>query len=261
MINHLIASTLLVFSLYTYDIYIPASNETLINQDSITIDHSVNEIKVGLSYSGLKIKITGEYPSEADAIILELVSSNNESLSVIKRERKGIIWRIQNIYTIYGMPVIYQYASDIDLHTVIDNYNHWFGAHLIRHNFIQSNSSLNNDLVQEEILESVIHLKTESNLYKLDRIDLKSYGKNLFVANFYLPPAVIDGGCTIKAYKLVSDNLIEYSNSNFTFTISGINDIVLHSSKEHPMIYGLICALLALIIGVGISVIFMPSRR
>lgn len=103
---------------------------------------------------------------------------------------------------------------------------------------------------------ALLRLMKKHNLYLEKTRNIIFPKPTLFISRFPLPANIPPGTYTAKVSLFSDGALLKQSTAQFQIRKSGLEQILSHTAKQQPYIYGILCVLTALVIGWGGAIIF-----
>ncbi len=112
---------------------------------------------------------------------------------------------------------------------------------------------------KEQIKNSVIELMRGKNLYSKDNYEVSFWGETLFRSFVDFPKNISNGIYDIDVYLFNNGQLRTYQTMPVIVEKVGLEALITNMAHKRPLLYGLACVQLALIIGLVVGSLF--ARR
>lgn len=221
---------------------------------------SVERVQITSDFTGTELVVFGTIDgigndnttTIADYDIIVEIEGPKEPGVVRKKERTLGIWINREGHEFGAVPGSYL------MMTTRDPEDQEFQQTLSAFNIGFANLALGEaelDETPQEFRDAILRLKQTQGLYfQSNTIDL--IGNNLFKAEFKLPAIVPVGIHQVRSYLIFENQLISGSTHAIRISKSGFEQILYRFTRDHGYIYGVVCVLMAMLIGWLGSVIF-----
>ncbi len=227
----------------------------------LTIAVSTPEVSISSNFTGATVTVFGVIEGTAGTSPLEqqydvalVVLGPPESVVARRKDRLVGIWANSGAATIIGVPSFYAVDSSAAIAAIAPT------ATLSRLQLGFDNIEMpygegvrSADIA--EFRDAFLRLKARANLYH-EQTGIEFIGDTIFRSNTFLPANIPDGRYTVLAYLFSDRALVARAESSITVSKIGFEEVVAGFATGQSLIYGLMCATLALFIGWLGGVIF-----
>ncbi|MDG2001360.1 MAG: TIGR02186 family protein [Alphaproteobacteria bacterium] len=235
----------IVIFLFFIQIYQPCAREPLLT------DIVDKDISITASFDGAKIIIYGTVDPKLykDSIIIINVLGPSSHLKIRKKEKYAGIWLVgKNEMIFTNAPGYFASSSNLDNLKSIDK-SILKELNIGWNNLIISTNNFKNDEEVEPYKKILKSYYQNRGLYQIaSNIDI--LGESLFRAEFVLPAITPTGTYNVKSFLLNHNGkLISSWANSVKVSKEGLAEGLSDYSIEHPLLYGLLAALGAIIAG------------
>lgn len=237
----------------------PASAERL------TVAVSTPDIAINSNFTGVPVTVFGVIEQDAsraapaggdDYRVAVLLVGPNESVIARRKDRVLGIWLNAAARTIGSAPSFYSLssstpASDIANPAVLQRLQLGFD----NIGFVYDGRSAARDPESVEFRDAFLRLKRESGLYS-EANNVTFIGNLIFRSTAFLPANIPVGRYTVLAYLFQDGELIAHAQDKIDVTKTGFEGSMARFARGQSLLYGIICAGLALFVGWAGGVIF-----
>lgn len=232
--------------------------------ERMTIAVSMPDIMINSNFTGTPVTIFGVMendsaepaPTDQKYGVAILVLGPNESVVARRKDRVVGIWLNHSARTIGAAPNFYALSTSGALSTlssppVLKRLQ--LGFENI--GFVYNGSSGRGDPEAIEFRDAFLRLKQQAGLYS-DIENVTFIGNSIFRSTAFIPANIPVGHYTVLAYLFSDGGLIAHAQDRINVTKSGLEGTTAAFARGQSLIYGLLCAGLALFIGWAGGVIF-----
>lgn len=232
-------------------------------REGLEIGTSTNEIAITSDFRGADLTVFGAL-TNADELFLAIgqydiivtLEGPRNYATVRRKERVLGIWMNTRSMTFEQVPESYSLAATREI-DVIDE-----GPALnsigvgINHLTLTPTGYIGNAIDLSDFRDAYRRLKLASGLYQRDTNGVRFVSSSLFRASLRLPANIPDGVHTVRAYLFKGGELLTEQELPLRVVKTGLEQAITDAAHERPIVYGLICVLIAIITGWGASLIF-----
>lgn len=231
--------------------------------EKIESDLSSRRIEIESNFTGQQIVIFGTIenskqsdfePGLYDVVVV--VKGPRETVVARRKSKVAGIWINTRSLTLGNAPGYYAVLSRREVHkvasdTVLNAYGLGFDA--IGFRPIGKNVPALAAEGLSEFTDAVIRIKQREGLYIYDPEGVQFVGRNLFRATVDLPANVPVGNYATDVYLLRNGEVLSHNRSNLWITKAGFERFVYAAAFDHPLIYGIVAVIIAILAGLAAS--------
>ena len=230
--------------------------------ERLTIAVSSPEVKIDSSFTGTTLTVFGVVEKDAAAAaspdykVAVLVIGPGESVVARRQDRVLGIWLNHAAQLILRPPSFYSLSTTDPLDTlakpaVLDR----LGIGFENIPFAYEGHPTINDPAVDEFRAAYLRLKQKQGLFNQE-IGVNFLGDLIFRAGVHLPANIATGRYTVLAYLFADGELIANGQDSVEVSTTGFEATMAAFAHSQSLLYGIICAALALFIGWLGGVIF-----
>jgi len=225
-------------------------------REEVVSDISTREISIQSNFTGIEILIFGSVDfsgaAEPDKDIYDVVvvlRSPDQAVVARRKERMAWIW-VNGPGKIYPtVPGFYAVLSSRPLRAITsDETLKTLGIGL---NNIDFGRVTKSGPDEETFRSTVIRLKEQQQLFQEHDDGVAFIGRSLFRASVDLPVNVPIGRYTADVYLFRDGQVVSKNQSTLEVTQAGLERTIYLMAFNHPLIYGLVAVLLAVLAGLA----------
>jgi len=223
---------------------------------SIVADVNPRKIDIDENFKGTSLLI---YGARNDAGNIVMVIRGPREKEILRKKGKvlGIWTNVKNV-SLEGLYTYYAVASMRPL-TAVQNDNLLKQLQIGEDNIDFSREPDIKPTSLDKVKNSVIEMMQRKHLYSRENYDISFWGETLFRTYINFPKNITNGIYNIDIY-LFNDGLLRtYQTMPVIVEKVGLESFITEMAHKRPLLYGLICVMLALGIGLIVGSIF--SRR
>jgi uncharacterized protein (TIGR02186 family) len=218
------------------------------------------EVDIGLMYNGDFVYFFGTVPSPDADVIVKLTSVGDEPIKVNRKGRVGLFWMNVKQFEVTGLPLVYKIHSTRPLADILTpemSRELGLGYEVLKERVqLKMVRGEPADDDRDMVFDGVLKLKKESNLYNIDEKRIEVTGGKIFKHNFRFPPAAKEGKYTAESYMIKDGKLIGKGVDEIVIQKTGLEATFTALARNHPIVYGILCVIVALGMGLLVGVIF-----
>jgi len=225
---------------------------------SIIADANPRKIDINQNFKGMNLLV---YGTRNDAGNIVIVVRGPREKQVLRKKGKvlGLWTNVENI-ELNSLYSYYAVASMRPLST-IQNDNLLKKLELGQDNISLEHEEDISPKKRGKIKESIIELMQQKGLYSKEDYEISFWGETLFRSFINFPKNITHGIYNIDIY-LISDGLLHsYQTMPIIVEKVGLEAFINNLALAHPLVYGMLSVLMALIIGGGVAYIFSRNRK
>ncbi len=222
---------------------------------ALTLDLSPAKVDIGTFYNGTTVKVSGQLPAAAEAVIR--LSGQAEEIH-LKRKGKiaGLLWMNTGDLTFDNAPRVYKVVTGKGLTDLENSAAREFAFPALRKRIEISPAGDDNAFMLEEF----IRLKTKEGLYSTTS-DGISYGpeKNgvkSYEATLDIPSSMKQGDYAIDVSVVQDGNIIATSSKPLPLKQIGFPEQLSTMAYGHALWYGIMSVVIALMAGLFMGLLF-----
>ena len=218
------------------------------------------EVDIGLMYNGDFIYFFGTISEPSADVVVKLTSTDDDAVTVNRKGKVGLFWMNVKQFEVTGLPLLYKIHSTRPLSEILSSdlaRELGVGYDVLKERMqvktVRGESTPDD---REMIFEGVLRLKKESNLYNIDEKRIEVTGGKIFKHNFRFPPAAKEGRYTAESYVIKDGKLIGKGVDEIVIHKTGVEAAFTNLAREHAVLYGILCVVVALGMGLLVGFIF-----
>jgi uncharacterized protein (TIGR02186 family) len=223
-------------------------------REEVISDISTREISIQSNFTGIEILIFGSVdfsgavePDKEIYDVIVVLRSPDQPVVVRRKERVAGIW-VNGAGKVYpNVPGFYAVLSSRPLRAITsDETLKTLGIGL---NNIDFGRATKNDSEEETFRSTVVRLKERQRLFQEHDDGVAFIGRSLFRASVDLPVNVPIGRYTADVYLFRDGQVVSKNQSTLEVNKAGFERAIYRLAFHHPLIYGLLAVLLAVLAG------------
>ena len=219
-------------------------------------------IDITSNFNGSEIFIFGASRNSVEqvsapkrGIIIEVIGTTKTRI-VRKKEKKFGIWVNDAAEVLAGIPDFYHITSTSEIDKLLTATNQQNSSIGITNHLQKENSHVNVD-----ILNALIRIKEQKNLYQSNEGALELKDNMLFSTKVSLPNNIAEGFYIIKTHLTAGDEVTDVTKQLLVVKKVGIGNFLFNMAHTSPFTYGVFSIFIALISGWLASEAFKRLRR
>jgi uncharacterized protein (TIGR02186 family) len=224
-------------------------------REEVQADISTREISIQSNFTGIEILIFGSVdfsqgpPDKGGYDVITVVRAPGQPIVARRKERVAGIWvngtgevypSVPGFYAVLSSRPFRAITSDETLETLgIGFANLDFGRNTL------------GDPAEETFRSAVVKLKEQQRLFQEQDDGVSFIGRSLFRASVDLPVNVPIGRYTADVYLFRDGMLVSKSQSTLQVNKVGIEKTIYLLAFRYPFIYGLLAAVVAVVVGLA----------
>jgi uncharacterized protein (TIGR02186 family) len=232
--------------------------------ERLTVAVSTPEVSISSNFTGAPVTVFGVIEPDATRPIAPdtqynvaiLVLGPNESVIARRKDRVLGIWLNHAARTIGAAPSFYALSANAPDDTLANPavlQRLQIGFDNI--GFVYDGRSAAHDPESLEFRDAFLRLKRESGLYA-ETDNVTFVGNSIFRSSVFLPANIPVGRYTVLAYVFVGGELIAHAQDKIDVSKTGFEGSMAAFARNQSLVYGILCAALALFVGWAGGVIF-----
>ncbi len=232
-------------------------------QENIEIGASTTEISIASDFRGADFTMFGAL-NNADQLLLAIgqydivvtLEGPNEYTTVRKKSRVAGIWINTSAITFAPLPESYSMASTRNINDIASPGTLKAMGLGVEH--LPLNSAVFSGVPDNvyDFQEAFRRLKLSSGIYRNDTTGVRLERTGLFWATLRLPANVPNGVHTARAYLFKSGMPVAQRELKLRVVKTGMEQAITNAAHQTPVVYGILCVLIAVITGWGASLLF-----
>jgi uncharacterized protein (TIGR02186 family) len=231
-------------------------------QQKVVTAASKNLIEIGLSYRGDQIHFFGVNPVPGTDLIIRLTAEKDEAVKLSVKGQVGPFWMTVKQYDVTGAPFMYKIHSSKPISQIISAdtaRDLELGYPAVRNKMqlhLARGTAAPDDA--DKVFKGFIKIKEEANLYNIveDPKRLEVTEGKLFKHYFRFPPAATEGKYLVESFCFAKGELVGYGKDVIEIKKVGLEHWLTYTSQEHPVAFGIMAVLIAVVVGLLVGVIF-----
>lgn len=217
----------------------------------IDIDLALNHIDVTTGFDGAYLIIYGSRHTPGDVAIT--VTGPQADMTVRKKNQVAGVWLNTQAVTFKQIPRYYSYAlshSEEEQNNagIFEKYN--VGVQNLKIDVKEEDADMSPDFKN-----ALVRNKQEESLFPLKAHPVSFINDNLFKVQLYIPSNVPIGDYTVRALLYDGDTLLEMDKEILHVQQLGLSATIYQFSQKYSFYYGIVCVLIALLMGWLINLI------
>lgn len=224
--------------------------------NAMAVEVAKNRIDITAGFTGSTIELFGD-KRDVDADIVVVVEGPTKEVTIWQKERVFGAWVNRYFVKFKNIPAYYHYAisrqaeQDDPLYTALQE----IGV---------KNESLLNKIEKKKsgavenlqpFKDALLQKKINAQLYFDKPAKLQFINENFFRIRFEIPPSATIGTYIIHSYLIKNGKVLQHSKNDLIVDQVGLNAFVKDASKNHSLVYALICILFGIFSGWLVSVL------
>jgi uncharacterized protein (TIGR02186 family) len=233
----------------------PSGSPTDVGEEVVS-DISTREISIQSNFNGIEILIFGsiDYSGavEPDKEIYDVVvvlRAPYQTIVARRKERVAGIWMNGPGKVYPSVPGFYAALSSRPLYAITsDQTLKQLGIGLAN---LEFGRDTHGDYAEENFRSAVVRLKEQQMLFQQHDDGVAFIGKSLFRASVDLPVNVPIGRYTATIYLFRDGHVVSKNESTLEVSKAGFERAIYLMAFQHPLVYGLVAVLLAMLAGLA----------
>jgi uncharacterized protein (TIGR02186 family) len=231
--------------------------------ERLTIAVSSPEVRITSNFAGSPVTVFGVIDDVASTAarpggyeMAVMILGPNERVVARRKDRVLAIWANRDARAIGGAPSFYGLSTSAPLDTVASPnamQRLQIGFQNIR--FVIDGRSSGLDEGAIEFRDAFIRLRQQERLYT-EATSVEFIGDRIFRSTVFLPANIRVGRYTVVAYLFSEGELLAHAQERFDVSKAGIDGSIAAFARNQSLLYGILCAGLALFVGWAGGVIF-----
>lgn len=222
---------------------------------------STSQVLITSSFDGATLSLFGSIePDEVGGtasgpynIIVVVTGPLQDRVARRKTNNFGI-WSNTESITFQHFPSFYAVISSGKLDTIAGE--DVLGANAIPPEDQARLSAMTPGLMADQFSRELVRLMTEEKHFVLRDDGVRFLSTNAYAVNLPLPSDVANGPFLVRTFVMKNKELVADRTDSFSVRKSGFENFVFVASRQQPLLYGLVCVLLALGTGWLAGVVF-----
>lgn len=218
------------------------------------------EVEIGLMYNGDFIYFFGTVPDASADVVVKLTSTDDAPLVVNRQGRVGPFWMAVKQFEVTGLPLLYKVHSTRPIAQVVTPQlaaELGVGYQVLKRQMkVRLKRGTPEPDDGERVFQGVLALRRQANLYNIDEKRIEVTGGKLFKHFFRFPPGAKEGTYTAESYLIKDGRLIGKGVDRIVIKKTGLEAAFTQMALGRPVLYGVICVVVALGMGLLVGFIF-----
>ncbi len=240
-----------------------ASGQPRTLQENIEIGASTTEISIASDFRGADFTMFGAL-NNADQLLLAIgqydivvtLEGPNDYSTVRKKSRVAGIWINTSAITFAPLPESYSMASTRNIDNIATAGTLKAMGLGVEHLPLRSAVFSGVPDNAFDFQDAYRRLKLSSGIYRNDTTGVRLERTGLFWATLRLPANVPNGVHTARAYLFKSGMPVAQKELRLRVVKTGMEQAITDAAHQTPVVYGMLCVLLAVVTGWGASILF-----
>jgi len=219
-------------------------------------------IEIGAFFDGLQLTVSGEIPSECQAVV-EVIGERVEE-ELMRKARRWEMWVNVGEIDIEGAPYLYYaMSSRADLFAPQSSYQPWGYPALRRAaEFRERKRSVRS----EHLFGQFIKLKEDHELYKIIPGALKVFpaqqnGRSRIKGVFRFPARLPVGTCTVRLRAIRDQQIVEEQSTALQIQLVGLPAFLASMATDSAFLYGCLALGIAVATGLLCGLVFSKGGK
>ncbi|MBT8763427.1 TIGR02186 family protein [Desulfohalobiaceae bacterium Ax17] len=232
-----------------------------LSQSSVFAFHfSPEVIKVGVTYKGAKLYVSGEVEDDRD-VVVQVVGSGEIAHFKQKGKVGGILWMTVGHVTFENAPSVYfTYLPEKISKWADENNQSWKSLGLGFDALFHKIEILPASKDKKLLFDNFLKLKSQDNLYQLVKkgVSYKALqeGKKKFMASINIPAKMPLGTYELRVIKVKGEHIQSIEKEHFKLEEVGFPLFLSKLAFEHSLLYGIMAVVVAIFAGLFMGVLF-----
>jgi uncharacterized protein (TIGR02186 family) len=223
-----------------------------------------DEVKMGLSYNGVDLSISGEVPSDSEVLVRVIGQPEHQKLKK-KGRVLGVLWMNMEAVNIENVPSVFLlYPSATLAERAQRRPDQWQRVGLGFEALKERVKIRPSGEDKEALFHEFVKLKEEAGLYgtvrDAVRYEEKGDGVKCFTCVTGLPSNLAQGEYTIEAVAVKGDAIVARGAVPIDAAEAGVTAELSYLAFNHGTLYGVLAVLVALLAGSFTGVIFKGGK-
>ncbi|MFN3721517.1 MAG: TIGR02186 family protein [Paracoccaceae bacterium] len=233
--------------------------------EDIVAGLSQNRVSITADFDGSEILIYGAVrrtaPAPPGALhVIITVEGPTTPITVRKKQRTAGIWINRDAVQITSAPSFYAVATTgylRDILTETENLRHQITIPRAIRSVGISQQALN----APEFLEALVRVREAEDRFRLNERSVQFTQATLFRTDVILPANLTEGLYRVRIFLTRDGKVVDRIERQINVRKEGLERFLFNLSRDHPLIYGLLSLLIAVLAGYGASAAFRILKR
>jgi len=216
-------------------------------------DISAHTLIKGVDFTGREISISGV--SDSNSNLIAVIKGPDQDYNVWRKKKIGGIWSKHNPHLFKNIPSYFFVTSSYDVKKSIPDMLAYSLGVESHKPFLPSIKKDNKSFYLE-----LIKIKQKANLYPASISTIEKVGKQIFRFKAYIPCSASIGKYTVDIYKVNGNVIKDTIQLQFNIDNIGFDRAITVFSNRHPLEYGVLAVIIALITGSLVGFLFRKDR-
>jgi uncharacterized protein (TIGR02186 family) len=229
----------------------------------VTLKLYPETIEMGAFYNGTRLRMEGSVPGGSKVMVVIRGTSKDEVFN--KKARVGPIWINVDKVHVSGPPSLFLRFSSEDVHTFLDHQTidaYALDELSIRNRMrVRTERGVRDAAALRQLADDYVELKKSDGSYRRlsDRVHVATGkdGSEYYSLDIGWPKLALPGTYQVEVYACRDGRIIGQSGSALRLVEVGFPALMLITAHEHPIGYGILAVLLAVIAGLGMDLLAM----
>jgi hypothetical protein len=223
---------------------------------ALTLKVSPATVEIGTFFDGQTVKVEGQIPAGAQAV-LEVVGTKAEE-HLMRKGRRGFLWMNVGSITVHDAPSVYMVMSTTkDLLTSTSGEATWGYQSLEKSiRFSGRIETAERPMFMKQFLE----LKENANVYATfpGALKVKSVagGQSMLTGQFYLPTNTKPGTYQVMLSQIADGKVVNTTSTDLKVEMVSFPAMLATLAYQHGATYGVVAVIIAIVVGFAMGFIF-----
>lgn len=232
-----------------------------IQAEEIVAALSQNRISITANFDGSEIFLFGavkrdeQPPVDEQLDVIITIAGPLEPAVVRKKAKRFGIWINTDSFEFTYAPSLYAVASTGPMNKILkgwDDFRHRIGVERM------INPVTPPGMVQDErdYIDALVRIRQNQGLYSTTPATVDMSEDTLFVTHIALPANLVEGDYTARIFLVRDGSVVDSHDTTIYVRKVGLERWIYNLANQEPLVYGLLCVLLAVFAGWAASIAF-----
>lgn len=222
------------------------------------------KVLMGAFYNGTTVSVTGDIPSDSEALI-RLTGHLENSMLKQKGRALGILWMNLGDVAFHNIPSVFLLCPSKAVNALMqEGGESWLGLGLGMEAVRKKAEIKSASEDEDELFQEFVKLKQKKGLYGIQEgmISYKEHGSNMksFSGTVTLPSTLPQGKYKIEVFAIKDNAVLGYEVKEIGAEESGTAAFISTLAFEHGTIYGVLAVLVAIFAGLLTGIMFKGEK-
>ncbi len=227
---------------------------------SAQLDVAPQRVEIGAFFGGKEVIVTAQIPPLGDAVV-ELVGEHVAE-TLVRKGRRGPLWMNVGEVVAQGAPTLYMAASTGSFLLAGDHGSGLWGYGRLRKQIRFAGSVGEEE--SDSMVQEFVKLKEAQGLYRVLPAGVELVSENEIAQSlrvrFSLPRCVRPGTYTASVSVIRNGEVLQQQRASIDVQMTGFPRFLRSLAYEHPMVYGIVAVVVAMLAGHGLGWLFGRGR-